>query len=339
MLYRYRLKPLSPLITPMQSDTMFGHFCWAILYQDGEDSLKRFLNKYDANLQAPVLFSSAFLSGYIPRPTLPSLGREQAREFVKRHFGTDKASIFEGLTKFKSWGKLRLVKINHWKAIKDSYNDEMLYELLLNEDTSDDGKKDIVFELSAHNMISRETGSVPSEGGGLFTRGKMWYDLDISLDLYVLINDATLKAPVDTFLTQYLPQNGFGADKSLGMGVLDISRDEDFDPDDFKVSSANALMSLSLAAFQNMARYRAFYRLKTKFGKLGGDFSVSSPMGGDTRPFKKPVLMYEEGSVFIGHHALDTMPLLSDVHSDTRIRHCGIPVTLPLSIREDLCHV
>ena len=98
-------------------------------------------------------------------------------------------------------------------------------------------------------------------------------------------------------------------------------------------------MSLSLAAFPDMCNYSAFYRLKTKFGKLGGDFSVASPTGGDTRSFKKPVLMYEEGAVFIGHHALDTMPLLSDVHSDARIRHCGIPVALPLSIREDLCHV
>jgi CRISPR-associated protein Csm4 len=317
---------------------MFGHFCWAIRYQDGEDPLARFLKGYDADLPAPVLFSSAFLSGYIPRPTLPPLGREQAQEFVKKHFGTDKASIFEGLTKIKSWGKLRLIKINHWKAIKDSYNDEMLYELLLNEDTSDDGKKDIVFELSAHNMISRETGSVPSEGGGLFTREKMWYDLDISLDLYVLINDATMKALVDNFLTQYLPQNGFGADKSLGMGVLDISRDMDFNAGDFELLSANALMTLSLAAFPGMGDYQTFYRLKTKFGKLGGDFSVISPTGGDTRPFKQPVLMYEEGAVFLGNHVLDTMPLLSGVHSDIRIRHCGIPVTVPLTIKEDLYH-
>ena len=338
MLYRYRLKPLSSLITPVMSDTMFGHFCWAIRYQDSEESLERFLKKYDADSPAPVLFSSAFLSGYIPRPTLPPLSREQAQEFVKKHFGTDKASIFEGLTKIKSWGKLRSIKINHWKALKDSYNDEMLYDLLLNEDTSDDGKKDIVLELSAHNMISRETGSVPSEGGGLFTREKIWYDLDILLDLYVLINDATMKAVVDNFLTQYLPQNGFGADKSLGMGVLDISRDENFNSDDFEVSSANALMSLSLSAFPDMVSYRAFYRLKAKFGKLGGDFSVTSPTGGDTKPFKKPVLMYEEGAVFIGNHSLDTVPLLSDVHSDARIRHCGIPVTVPLTIKKDLYH-
>ncbi len=338
MLYRYRLKPLSSLITPMLSDTMFGHFCWAIRYQDGEEFLERFLKGYGAGSPAPVLFSSAFLSDYIPRPTLPHLGREQALEFVKKHFGTDKASIFEGLSKIKSWNKRRLIKIEHWEILKDSYYDEALYELLLNEDTNKEGENKIIPELSSHNMISRETGTVPSEGGGLFTREKIWYDSEIFLDIYVLINDTAMETSVDNFLTQYLPQNGFGADKSLGMGALDIFRDEDFDSDDFKVSSANALMSLSLTAFQDMGNCRAFYRLKTKFGKLGGDFSVSSPTGGATRPFKKPVLMYEEGAVFVGHHALDGMPLLSDVHSDKRIRHCGVPVTVPLTIKEDLYH-
>ena len=291
MLYRYRLKPLSSLITPVMSDTMFGHFCWAIRYQDDEKSLERFLKGYDANLPAPVLFSSAFLSGYIPRPTLPHLGREQALAFVERHFGKDKASIFEGLSKIKSWNKRRLIKIEHWKVLKNSCDDEALYELLQNGDVDEEEKK--ITELSSHNVISREIGTVSSEGGGLFTREKIWYDSKISLDIYVLINDSTMETRVDNFLTQYLPQNGFGADKSLGMGAFDVYRDEGFDPGDFKVVSANARMSLSLAAFPDMVNYPAFYRLKTKFGKLGGDFSVASPTGGATRPFKKPVLMYD----------------------------------------------
>jgi CRISPR-associated protein Csm4 len=319
------------------SDTMFGHFCWSIRYQAGEESLERFLKGYDEDSPAPVLFSSAFLTGYIPRPTLPHLGREQSLAFAKRHFGTGKASIFEGLSKIKSWNKLRLISIEHWKALKDNYDDEALYELLQNGEIGEEGKP--LTELSSHNVISRETGTVSSEGGGLFTREKTWYDSKISLDIYVLINDSAMETMVDNFLTQYLPQNGFGADKSLGMGAFDICRDKGFDPSDFEVASANARMSLSLAAFPDMGNYPAFYRLKTKFGRLGGDFSVASPTGGATRPFKKPVLMYEEGAVFIGHHALHTMPLLSDVHSDTRIRHCGIPVTLPLSTREDLYHV
>ena len=42
---------------------------------------------------------------------------------------------------------------------------------------------------------------------------------------------------------------GFGADKSVGMGELDIVSDETFEPDLFSVGNANARLSLSLASF------------------------------------------------------------------------------------------
>ena len=35
---------------------------------------------------------------------------------------------------------------------------------------------------------------------------------------------------------------------------------------------------------------------------------------------------------------LNDKPLLDNVHSDKRIRHCGIPVTLPFKISEDISY-
>jgi CRISPR-associated protein Csm4 len=185
-------------------------------------------------------------------------------------------------------------------------------------------------------MISREKGTVASEGGGLFTREKHWFSESSNFDLYAQVADGTYGAMVESFLTDYLVETGFGADKSLGMGELDITKDKTFDPDLLDAELANSRMALSLTAFPTMGDYPSFYRLKTKFGKLGGEFAISSPTGGDTRPFKKPVLMYEEGAVFVGTTALDAMPLLSDIHSDHRIRHCGIPLTIPLTINEEI---
>gem|GEM_PF-3774590 len=40
MLCRYRVKTESPLITPLMSDTFFGHFCWAVRYREGESFLR-----------------------------------------------------------------------------------------------------------------------------------------------------------------------------------------------------------------------------------------------------------------------------------------------------------
>ncbi|MGD0277177.1 MAG: hypothetical protein ABSB79_14185 [Syntrophales bacterium] len=337
MLTRYIIKPLAPLMTPIMSDTLFGHFCWAIRYQEGEKSLESFLRRYDGHNPSPVLFSSAFPSGFLPRPAIPPMKREEARSFAERHFGSDMESIYNGLARIKSWNKRRFIRMDLWQAIKDRYDNVALYERIF-EDGDKSEQDNLTKILTAHNRISRLSGTVPPEGGGLFMRGKDWYLPGIVLDVYVQILDETMGDSVHDFLTRYLPQSGFGADKSLGMGVLEIARDEHFKSDQMEVAGANACVSLSLTAFPEMGAYPAFYHLCTKFGKLGGDFAFISPTGGDVRPFKKPVLMYEEGAVFFGSPRLGTMSLLDHVHSDVRIRHCGIPITLPLKIREDLSH-
>ena len=43
--YKLYLKPLSPFQTPLHSDTIFGHICWAIRYLYGE--------KYPVRLEVP----------------------------------------------------------------------------------------------------------------------------------------------------------------------------------------------------------------------------------------------------------------------------------------------
>jgi len=333
MLYRYKIKPESPLITPLMSDTFFGHFCWAVRYSRGEDFLNRFLESFGNGNPAPVLFSSAFLSDHIPRPTIPSLSRDRLKKFVTRHFGEDKQDIFQGLSKIKGWSKRKLISVDQWYRLKNDYSEERLYEEYLNEESAVD-ETAFEFELAASNVISRVSGAVSQEGG-LFPREKIWYHEEVDLDLYVETNQAEYGDFVKWFLTDYLSESGFGADKSIGMGRLSISLEESFDAGMFAVQDHNALLSLSLTSFPGIETYDAFYRLITKFGKLGGSFATVSPTGGNPRPFKKPILMYEPGAVFFSTSSLNDRPLLEDVHSDGRIRHCGIPITLPFKIRED----
>jgi CRISPR-associated protein Csm4 len=334
MLYRYRIIPESPLITPLMSDTFFGHFCWAIRFREGEDYLADLLGYYGNDRAAPVLFSSAFVSGRLPRPTLPSMRREQIREFVRKHFGEDKREVFGGLSRIKTWSKHRYVPVERWLRLKDDYSEEKLYESFAAGNITAD-QEAFEIEVAASNMIDRVSGTVPQEGGGLFQREKIWYHQGVALDMYVEINREELVSLTSWFLTEYLPKSGFGADKSVGMGCLTITPDESFDPEIFEVKDPNARLSLSLASFPGMNAYPAFYRLMTKFGKLGGTFAVVSPTGGDPNPFKKPILMYEPGAVFFCSSSLSDRPLLSRIHSDSRIRHCGVPITLPFRISEE----
>ena len=351
MFYRYHIRPTSPVMTQLMSDTFFGHFCWMLLYEKGEGFLADFLSAHGDGKTAPVLFSSAFVSGSLPRPVLPSLRREQIRSFVEEHFVHDKANLFKnmtdkqktfiGMTNIKAWSKLEQLSIEQWNELKDDYSEIRLFETIFEKYEGGDGfngSTSFETEMSASNTVNRISGTVTAESGGLFQREKIWYHEGIELDLYVEVNSEEMIPLVRQFFTDCLPRTGFGADKSIGMGALEFSIDEMFKPDLFSVDEANARLSLSLASFPDIETYDAFYRLKTKFGKLGGSFAFSSPTGGNPRPFKKPVLMYEPGAVFLCAEDINDKPLLDNVHSDKRIRHCGIPITLPFKISEDISY-
>ncbi|CAN2041133.1 CRISPR-associated protein Csm4 [Candidatus Magnetomoraceae bacterium gMMP-15] len=335
MLHRYQITPKSPVMTPLMSDTFFGHFCWAILYEQGEESLTDFLNSYDNENPAPVLFSSAFPFDSLPRPALPSMKRELLKEFVREHFGEGKEECFHGFLTIKAWNKRQFISLNKWENLKNAYSEDELYKCFFEEEESSKDTRYFETELTGSNSINRLTNTAPEKGGGgFFQREKTWYHEDKTLDLYVEVNDQQWSEFVHLFLVKYLPENGFGADKSIGMGHLEIKKDENFDENAFKVKDANARLCLSLTSFPGMGSYEASYNLKTKFGKLGGNFAFSSPTKGPVKPFKKPILMYEPGAVFFCKQSLSNQCLLKNVHSDKRIRHYGIPITLPFKLEE-----
>jgi CRISPR-associated protein Csm4 len=347
MLYRYSLYPLSPVMTPLMSDTFFGHLCWALVYKKGEKYLENFLDLYNEEKTAPVLFSSAFVSGYLPRPVLPLPKRKEIREFVDEKFVScedksfnnlnAKQKRFKGMGSVKAWNMIRFIEEKDWLLLKDSYYEVLLYDIFYKKfivgHTSQAGV--MKNEISASNTVNRISGTVDEKTGGLFQREKQWYHENTKLDLYVKTQSQEFASLADWFLTEHLPVYGFGKDKTVGMGYLKICKDESFKPDIFNVSNANAAVTLSLTAFDKIMEYPSYYRLMAKFGKLGGSYAFSSPTGGKTRPFKKPIMMMEPGSIFFTSERLNNKPLLKDVHSDKNIRHAGVPLTLPLKTRED----
>lgn len=337
MLSKYRIKPRSPVITPFMSDTFFGHFCWALAFKHGERYLTEFLDMFGQGNSAPVLFSSAFPQGFLPRPSMPALSRKKTQELIASSIfnGRDdiqQKDLFEAVNFVKEFNKRRFVPLKHWTKVKEDYSEISLMSLFFSE--KDCGHPtDTITEITVSNTINRSTGTVDSSGG-LFNREKHWYPEDMALDLYIDINVIDYEEDVIWFLDDFLPNYGFGADKNIGMGALLIERDEHFSAQSLEVQDANAVMALSLSSFPGIEKYQAFYRLKCKFGRLGGDFAVSSPTGGNPKPFKKPILMYEPGAVFMTSDDLKSMSLLTNVHSDERIRHCGVPVTLPFKVKE-----
>ena len=69
--FRVTLSLSGPTATPWQADTVFGHLCWALRHRQGTSALQEFLEPFRAG-QPPILLSSGFLKGLLPRPLAPS---------------------------------------------------------------------------------------------------------------------------------------------------------------------------------------------------------------------------------------------------------------------------
>ncbi len=68
--FRAIIQPQTAFITPLYGDTLFGQCCWALRHQHGETTLQQWLDGYTSGKPFMVV-SSAFIDGYISRPTMP----------------------------------------------------------------------------------------------------------------------------------------------------------------------------------------------------------------------------------------------------------------------------
>lgn len=329
MYARYHLRIKSRLQTPLQSDTIFGHLCWAIRDLKGENALLDFLLVM-ASDNPPLLFSSGFPQGFLPRPVLPPPARQSTRTLalqlghnLAEH---EQGQLFLGLSRLKKLMKQPWIRVSDWTSLQDNLTHTGLLHAL--EAGGSEGRPKAPASLArAHVALSRQDNRVMDPGGLYFTR-EHWYPEDTHMDVYCWFADTSWQDLWDQAWSQAICPIGFGKDKSTGAGRLDMHRDHHFDPSMFTNPDPNAWMSLSHACLQDFPAGQYWYRPHLKLGKLGGSFAVHGPDGGRANPFKKPILMQSPGSVYLN----PTPPqgcLLSSVHTDERIRHSGLCLCIP----------
>ena len=89
---------------------------------------------------------------------------------------------------------------------------------------------------------------------------------------------------------------------------------------------ANATMTLSTCATTRPQEVAGWYRLRPKFGKVWNGF-------GELRPFKKPLLMFEPGSVFTRFPEGYGHGILTGVHrSNPAILQHAAALRLPVRV-------
>jgi len=114
--YEIIINPKSSSLTKFQSDTIFGHLCWALRYLHGEEELNNFIAKYKES--PPILVSNGFPSGRMPRPIRNPLEREDVEKLIEEVYGSkSNENKRKGLNALKIIKKASLVDLEVFHSI------------------------------------------------------------------------------------------------------------------------------------------------------------------------------------------------------------------------------
>lgn len=273
MLYKVTIKPYSSFKSNLQSDTLFGAFCWTYKYINGENALENFLEKCVKD-KPQIIFSNAFLKDTLPLP----IG------VIDELFSYDEKDCFEEKIKkhnsFKKFKTAKLIKKDCFFEIQQKNYKNLLDNIVFD---------DILNQNQIHNLVNRMSNTVTNidNNPSLFVSNE--YFTKNCFDFYILtdLDTKTLEKLLSIMFTL-----GIGAKKSSGKGVfeiLDICEEVALTK---KVNNSNAFLALSNFIPKENDPTNGKYNIINKFSKLDREYSSTN------MPFKKPLRMIEAGSYF-----------------------------------------
>lgn len=282
-LYRIVLELLSPLGTPLQSDTLFGHLCWIVVHRDGAGALQSFLEPFRRG-HPPFVLSDGFPSGILPRPLLPRLVPPEPQ----------KEELDLG----------QVVRKAAWLTIEQFRSLSTGGSLAQFISQAEDGRVQTTLPSSGwvtvqtyHATLDRRSGRT----GGGESVGRLystigWLPLPTEQETYKPLVDIYARATEEGIvlledLLSLLSKVGYGKDKSVGRGSFRIASIQPM-PELDECPGADGFVSLSSFVPAPGDPTEGRWRLRTKYGKLGEEWALSE------LPFKRPLLQMVPGAAF-----------------------------------------
>ena len=329
---KIKIEPLSAFKSKLQSDTIFGQFCWMYKYIYGEDKLEEILKDYD---KAPfIVFSDGFVGNTLPKPILKPLHIDLLDKLVEK-FTDDKEIAYSLLKKLK---KISSMDIEELSPILDS--EPLTDDLVINELLSSmfDKKGNLVqasekFYIEHHVLKNSVNRILNTTTEGLYQSNEFF--INSNVEIYVKFDEAKIKLDDIENTLENIGKTGFGADKSTGKGRFEIlSIDEDFDLKDYmlpdKNKTKNGFISLSSGLITDDNISLNFGKTFTKFGKLGGERAITG------NHFKNPVILYKPGSTFfINEYKEFYGNATSKVFKDNNGFHSGFMMPLFVNLEKE----
>lgn len=365
--YRINIKLKSSVITPFHSDTLWGHICWALRYTRGEKELLDFLDCYRSG-KPPLIISNAFPRGYLPFPVLEPMNKTRKGDLINAFW--EPSDFVSGVSALKNilgsryLSKELLTHLNGKLISNHSIAEALLTNPKLcpkiiaylpsdciakyrngkiacsylsskipnycppefkNLVASVEGLTDITY----HAKIDRLSGTAID--GGLFTTSDNFYSNN-EFESYCKIGTGLSEKILKQCL-ELINIDGFGRKKSTGKGSVQCKL-EQID-DGFVNADANAFMTLSNYVPGQDDPQKGFYKLITKYGKLGGHFANSSIIpDSNPAPFKYPLIMFEPGSVFkMGNKKTHYGRIVQGIHFADNINIVHYGMSYPISLK------
>jgi CRISPR-associated protein Csm4 len=278
------IRPVSPWITPLHADTIFGHLCWKIVRERGSADLNDFLGVMG---RTPLFTLSDVLpAGMLYRPLLIGRMGNNGRSTIEE-------SIL-ALDKSRTFAKSAYVPAQALADYVAAEDASGAFENLANQAvaTHDFFSGDSITK----NTINRFTGRVGDEGGlySLATTEASSAKSGGMLALLVKIPEQQRQAYQDWDVEKHLSTaftQGFGKKKSTGYGQFKIESWQDWQ-NPIKQPKHNKLVAQSGFVPSDHDPTDGAYAIFVKYGKLGEERAVGN------NPHKKPLIMIRPGATF-----------------------------------------
>jgi CRISPR-associated protein Csm4 len=323
-IYSLTLKQKSGLLSELQSDTIYGHFCWRLKERLSEEKLTEFISAYKNNKPFFTLSDGLLQVNdeiHFPRPFIFSKPEPREKK-------SDKIIEFVQRKKNKERNYLSLSELNSFLS-----SGQIKIEEKKEEKTGRERSKNNIPVLSESLRVSVQIdrNTFGSSEGRLFSYNPKYTRDDVS---YVILIKVLDEAAFENFKCKDLIKEvfsvGYGKKKSSGYGQFDVGEMAEFS--NFKeVEDPNAFIVVGNylpAEKDNIIPIG--YDINTKYGKLGEEFSQSE------NPFKNPIVFLTAGSCFKTDKQQDFYGRITDEGEISQANsfavQFGMPFTLNLKL-------
>ncbi len=300
--YELYIKPRSGCGTPLKGDTIFGQFCWQLLYDERLAAVP-FSDLVAQYAERPfVVFSSAYpairagdSSRYAFRkPALPYQeffdDGEDKRSLIKNRklFRKKRWMLVEKNQRIESFRELeymddRSLMQKAFKGAVDIYRQHIL---------SDEEPSLAASFPQPHNTVSRMTGTTGEGPFSPYMIEQTVFHPAIELVLFVGVEEEMISIDGICRGLQRIGDTGFGKDASTGLGRFSVGDVHEADLSGFGPESPTACYTLGPCVPEKNGFEKMNFVPFTRFGRHGDRLAKA------VNPFKNPVIMADEAGVF-----------------------------------------